>query len=92
MAQDDTGAAEKQSSIRWKIEQLHREDKQITGIESCQCRLARSQRNHIAVANLVWLAFKRIAYKTNTTVYQLKHQLLDDYLLLQLKHPTSAFA
>lgn len=92
MAQNDTEAAGKESSIRWKIEQLHREDKQITGIESCQCRLARSQRNHIAVANLVWLAFKRIAYKTNTTVYRLKQQLLDDYLLLQLKHPTIAFA
>lgn len=92
MAQDDTEAAEKESSIRWKIEQLHREHKQITGIESCQCRLARSQRNHIAVANLVWLTFKTIAYKTNNTVYQLKHQLLDDYLLLQLKHPTIAFA
>ena len=35
MAQDETDAAEKQSSIRWKIEQFHREDKQITGTESC---------------------------------------------------------
>lgn len=92
MAQNDTGAADKQSSIRWKIEQLHREDKQITGIESCQCRLARSQRNHIAIANLVWLSFKRVAYQTQKTVYQLKQQLLDDYLIRQLKHPTLAFA
>lgn len=92
MAQDDTEAAEKQSSIRWKIEQFHREDKQITGIESCQCRLARSQRNHIAVASLVWLSFKRVAYQTQKTVYQLKQQLLDEYLILQLKQPTLAFA
>lgn len=54
-AQKDSDAAEKESSIRWKIEQLHREDKQTTGIECCQCRLSRSQRNHIAVANLVRL-------------------------------------
>ncbi len=73
MAQDNTAATEKESSIRWKIEQLHREDKQITGIESCQCRLARSQRNHIALASLVWLTFKKTAYQTQKTVYQLKH-------------------
>src|ERR1035437_2210002 len=27
------------SSMRWKIEQLHREEKQLTGIEKCQCRI-----------------------------------------------------
>ena len=92
MAQNATNAAEKESSIRWKIEQLHREDKQITGIESCQCRLARSQRNHIAIASLVWLSFKRVAYQTQKAVYQLKHQLLDEYIIHQLRCPTIAFA
>lgn len=92
LAQDNTDAAEKESSIRWKVEQLHREDKQITGIESCQCRLARSQRNHIAIANLVWLCFKRVAYQTRKTVYQLKKQLLDNYILLQLNQPSIPFA
>lgn len=92
MAQDDTDAAEKESSIRRKVEQLHREDKQLTGIERCQCRLARSQRNHVAVASLVWLSFKRVAYQTQKTVYQLKQQLLDDYIIQQLQQPTIAFA
>lgn len=90
--QQDTDAAETKSSIRWKVEQLHREEKQITGIENCQCRLARSQRNHIAIANLVWLSLKKVAYKTLKTVYQLKKQLLDEYLMLQLKCPTIVFA
>ncbi len=92
LAQDDTDAAEKESSIRWKIEQFHREDKQITGIESCQCRLPRSQRNHIAVASLVWLRLKQVAYQTKKTVYQLKQQLIDDYLIQQLKQPSIPFA
>jgi hypothetical protein len=92
MAQDDTDAAEKESSIRWKVEQFPREDKQITGIESCQCRLPRSQRNHIAVASLVWLRLKQVAHQTKKTVYQLKQQLLDDYLIQQLKQPSIAFA
>ena len=90
--QQDTYAAEKESSIRWKMEQLHREHKQITGIESCQCRLARSQRNPIAIASLVWLSFKQVAYQTRKTVYQLKQQLLDEYMSQQLKKPTIAFA
>jgi len=37
----------------------HREAKQITGIEYCQCCLNRSQRNHIASALLVWTVYQR---------------------------------
>ena len=50
IAQNSTEAAEEKSSFRWKVEQLHREEKQITGIQNCQCRLQRSQRTHIAIA------------------------------------------
>lgn len=72
---------------RWKIEQLHRELKQTTGIEKCQCRKARIQKNHIACAMLVWVRLKQIAYQTGRTVYQIKHGLLDDYLIEQLRNP-----
>jgi hypothetical protein len=74
-------------AVRWKIEQFHRELKQLTGIESCQCRNARIQRNHIACAMLVWLRLKDLAYKTYQSVYQLKHRLLSNYLIEQLKRP-----
>lgn len=79
-------------SIRWKVEQFHREEKSITGIENCQCRLQRSQRNHIAVAILVWTTFKKVAYNTKTTVYQLKQNLLDNYIVQELRSPTIKFA
>jgi hypothetical protein len=39
--------------LRYKIEEFHREIKQLAGIESCQCRLASIQKNHIACALLV---------------------------------------
>ena len=81
---DDT---QKVCSIRWKIEQFHRELKQLTGIESCQCRKGRIQRNHIACAILVWLRLKDLAYSSCQTVYQLKHGLLSNYLIEQLKRP-----
>jgi predicted transcriptional regulator len=34
--------------LRWQVEEPHRGIKQLTGSEKCQCRKARSQRNHLA--------------------------------------------
>jgi SRSO17 transposase len=92
MTQSDTEAAQKESGHRWKIEQFHREAKQTTGLERCQCRLNRSQRNHIAAAMLVWLSVKELADKTKKTVYQLKQGLLSDYLIQQMRNPSIAFS
>jgi len=74
--------------LRWKIEQLHRESKQLTGLECCQCRKARIQRNHIACSFLVWVRLKALAKDAGQTVYKLKHGLLDNYLCQQLKNPS----
>ena len=81
---DDT---RKVCAIRWLIEQFHREVKQLTGIERCECRKQRIQRNHIACAALVWVRFKVMAYETKETVYQIKQNLLRDYLIQELKAP-----
>lgn len=43
-----TQSVQEENEVRWQVEQLHRELKQLTGIEGCQCRHARSQRTHIA--------------------------------------------
>jgi hypothetical protein len=88
LTQNDTQATQKVCSLRWKIEQFHRETKQLTGLEGCQCRLARIVRNHIACAILVWVRLKHIATQTSQTIYQLKHGLLSDYLRQQLKNPS----
>lgn len=92
MAQDSTNAVKEIVGIRWKIEQFFRETKQLTGIERCQCRLARIQRNHIGCALLVWNCLKKNAYATGKTVYELKYRLLDDYMKQQLAHPTILFS
>jgi hypothetical protein len=84
LAQVSTEATQEACGFRWKIEQLHREGKQLTGLERCQCRKARIQRNHIGCALLVWVRFKELAAQTGRTMYQLKHGLLDDYLIQQL--------
>jgi hypothetical protein len=87
LSQNSTDVVQQVCKIRWKIEEFHRELKQLTGIESCQCRKARIQRNHIACAILVWLRLKDIADQTGQTIYQIKYALLSDYLIQQLKRP-----
>src|SRR5438045_3563608 len=44
LSQDTTQGAQEVSAVRWKIEEIHREAKQLTGLEDCQCRKARIQR------------------------------------------------
>src|SRR5205807_3234570 len=87
LSQLSTQDAQQVSALRWKIEEFHREAKQLTGLEDCQCRKARIQRNHIACSLLVWSRLKSLAYQTGQTVYQLKHGLLYDYLVAQLRNP-----
>jgi hypothetical protein len=87
-SQDSTDAVQQVSSIRWKIEQFHRETKQVTGLEQCQCRKARIQRNHIACAMLVWAKLKQVARQTGQTIYHVKFGLLSDYMITQLKKPS----
>lgn len=92
LAQDSTDATQKVCRMRWKIEQFHREIKQLTGIERCQCRSARIQRNHIASAVLVWIRLTDVARKTKQTIYRVKHGLLANYLRQELKNPAVSMA
>jgi Transposase DDE domain len=87
LTQASTEATQQACGLRWKIEQLPREGKQVTGLEACQCRKARIQRNHIACAFLVWVSLNALK-QAGQTIYQLKHGLLDDYLCQQLKNPS----
>ncbi len=82
---DDT---KKICAIRWFVEQFHREIKQLTGIDKCQCRKQIIQRNHIACAIHVWVALKKLAYRIGETVYQIKKNLLKNYLVNELREPS----
>lgn len=91
LSQNSADATKDECAVRWKIEQLHRELKQVTGIEKCQCRKERIQRNHIGCAMLVWAALKKLAYKTGKSIYQLKQGLLDNYMAQELAKPSIQF-
>ncbi len=88
MAQNSTQGAREVCAVRWKIEEMHRDTKQFTGIQQCQCRKARIQRNHIHCALLVWTRLKQLSYATERTVQQIKRGQLSDYLIQQLKNPS----
>jgi hypothetical protein len=82
-----TSDIQDENAERWQIEQLHRELKQLTGSEKCECRKARSQRNHLACCYLAWLALKVKARQLGKSLYAVQHDLFSDYLRAELRHP-----
>ena len=76
------------NKVRWEVEQFHRELKQLTGSEKCQCRKQRSQRNHLANCYYAWLSLKLQARKVGKTVYEVRQGLFREYLRAELKKPT----
>lgn len=79
--------AQDANDVRWQIEEFHRGFKQLTGSEKCQCRNARSQRNHLACCYHAWVSLKVKAQQMSKTLYQVKTDLLRDYLCAELRHP-----
>lgn len=75
------------NDIRWKIEQFHREVKNLTGTEKCQSRKARSQRNHMAYCYQAWLSLKVAARTAKKTIYSFKTGFVDEYLCTVMKKP-----
>jgi hypothetical protein len=79
--------AQDANDVRWQVEELHRGLKQLTGSEKCQSRKARSQRNHLACCYHAWLSLAVKAKQLNKTLYQVKTDLLRDYLWAELRSP-----
>jgi hypothetical protein len=90
-SQDCAVAVKDMCGIRWKIEQYHREGKQTLGMERCQCRKARAQKNHIGCAILAWHCLTTLARRLRTNIYALKSGLLSEYMKKELEHPSIPF-
>jgi len=91
LTQNSTDNARKECAIRWKIEEFHRELKQLTGIEKCQTRSRRSQRNHICIAILAWICLKQTARKNFVTIYEQKRKPLREFITAQWRNPSTKF-
>jgi DDE family transposase len=85
-------AAKQVGSFRWRIEQFHREVKQLTGVAKCQARKGRKQRNHICIAFVVWHQLHELAEQMQTTMYEVKHIPLREYQKQLWRNPAYTFA
>lgn len=55
---------------RWSVEVYHREIKQTCGIERCQARTGRAQRNHIFLAIAAWFDKHKRRVQQKLSLYQ----------------------
>ena len=78
---------QQENAVRWQIEQMHRELKQLTGTEKCECRSQRAQRNHLACCYQAWLAIKVKAKQLEKTLCAVVKDLFSDYLRAELRNP-----
>lgn len=72
---------------RWKIEEYHRGLKQTTGIEKCQARNQRSQRNHIFCSILTFVALEINRLKNGISCYQAKQQIIQNAMRQYMLSP-----
>ena len=86
-----TETAKDVGGFRWKIEQFHREVKQLTGAAKCQARKGRKQRNHICIAFVVWHQLNELAKQMQTTMYEVKHIPLREYQKQLWRNPAYRF-
>ena len=87
-----TQMVQTKSDVRWQIEHLHRELKQLTGSEKCQCRNARAQRTHIACCYAAWVSLKVKAIAMQIRVSAVRTSLFKNWLRAELRSPQfSAF-
>ena len=75
-------------AVRWKIEQYHREVKQTLGLEKCQCRSGKAQRNHIGCVILAWNYLSNLAEELKMNVYSIKKKMLSIYMRQELMQPS----
>jgi len=61
---------------RWSVEVYHRELKQTCGIERCQARTCRVQRNHIGLAIVAWFRKHRRRCLEKLTLYEQNWQII----------------
>lgn len=73
---------------RWKIEEYHRGLKQTTGIEKCQARNQRSQRNHIFCSIISFVALEVQRVNKHTSWYQAKQQIIQHAMRQYILKPS----
>jgi hypothetical protein len=72
----------------WAIETYHRGIKQCTGVERCQARSAKAQRNHIGLALRAFLRLEHHLFTTGISWASAKAAIVRDAVRAYLAHPS----
>jgi hypothetical protein len=70
---------------RWSVEVYHREVKQTCGIERCQARTGRAQRNHIYLAIAAWFEQHKLRMAQKISLYQQHWDVIKNAIQEQIK-------
>ncbi len=73
------------TDARWSVEVYHREIKQTCGIERCQARTGRAQRNHIFLAIAAWFEQHKLRVTQKTTLYQQNWSVIKNAIQEKIK-------
>jgi putative transposase len=79
------------AEFSWAIEHYHRGIKQCTGIERCQCRTAKAQRNHIGLALRAFLRFEAHCFRRGISWVEAKTAIIRDAVRTYLAQPHIRF-
>ncbi len=79
------------SDRRWKVEEYHRGEKQTIGVEKCQFRRQRAQRNHILCSSLAFLAIEKHRLEYGCSWYESKQKIIADALKEYMEKPFIPF-
>lgn len=77
----------KYANEAWTIENFHRGIKQFSGIERCQARSRRAQRNHIGLALRAFLRLEVHSYKTGVSWFEAKTSIIREAVRAYLAKP-----
>ena len=75
------------SEWAWTIEAYHRGLKQFCGVEKCQARAARAQRNHIGFALRAFLRLERYSFRTGISWFEAKTSIIREAVKTYLANP-----
>ena len=75
------------AELSWSIEEYHRGLKQFTGVDRCQVRSARGQRNHVASAIRAFVRLEYYRYTTGRSWFEAKWSIVRDAVRQYLANP-----
>ena len=83
----DQGTRQHYAEMSFAIENYHRELKQYCGVEKCQVRASRAQRNHIGLALRAFLRLEWHFFTTGVSAFEAKLRLVRDAVRSYLARP-----